>query len=44
MKDSEVESEEWWEVEEEYFIKEIKKNLTQHRTNENFLKYKLEVY
>jgi hypothetical protein len=27
MKDSEAKSEEWWEVVEEYFIKELEKNL-----------------
>jgi hypothetical protein len=43
-KDSEVKSKEWWEVAEEYFTKELKKNLAQHRANERFLKYKLEVY
>jgi hypothetical protein len=42
--DSEAESEEWWEVVEEYFPKELKKNLAKHRTNERILKYKLEVY
>jgi hypothetical protein len=28
MKDFEAESEEWWEVTEEYFTKELEKNLT----------------
>jgi hypothetical protein len=27
MKDSEVESKEWWEVIEEYFTKKLEKNL-----------------
>jgi len=27
MKDSEAKYEEWWEVAEEYFTKELKKNL-----------------
>jgi hypothetical protein len=27
MKDSKAKFEEWWEVEEEYFTKELKKNL-----------------
>jgi hypothetical protein len=27
MKDSDVESKEWWEVVEEYFAKELKKNM-----------------
>ncbi len=41
MKDSEVESEEWWEVVEEYFTKELEKNLVQHRVDERIMKYKL---
>jgi peptide subunit release factor 1 (eRF1) len=44
MKDFEAKLEEWWEVVEEYFIKELEKNLTQHRANEFFLKYELEAY
>ncbi len=44
MKDSDVESKEWWEVVEEYFAKELEKNLTQHKVDENNLKYKLEIY
>jgi hypothetical protein len=44
MKDFEVESEEWWEVTEEYFTNELKKNLVQHRANERILRYKLEAY
>jgi len=44
MKDFDVESKEWWEVAEEYFIKELEKNLTQHRIDERSLKYKLEIY
>jgi hypothetical protein len=31
MKDSKVEYKEWWEVVEEYFTKEMEKNLVQHR-------------
>jgi hypothetical protein len=27
MKDSKAKSEQWWEVEEEYFTKELEKNL-----------------
>ncbi len=27
MKDSDVESKEWWDVVEEYFAKELKKNM-----------------
>ncbi len=44
MKDSKIEYEEWWEVVEEYFTKELKKNLAQHRADERILKYKLEAY
>jgi len=44
MKDFEVKFEEWWEVVEEYFTKEMEKNLAQHKTDENILKYKLEAY
>jgi hypothetical protein len=29
---------------EEYFAKELEKNLAQHRANERNLKYKLEIY
>jgi hypothetical protein len=28
LKDFEAESKEWWEIEEEYFVKELEKNLT----------------
>jgi hypothetical protein len=42
MKGSEAKSEEWWEVAEEYFIKQLKKNLAQHKTDEKILRYKLE--
>jgi hypothetical protein len=41
MKDFDVEFEEWWEVAKEYFIKELEKNLAQHRGDEKNLKYKL---
>jgi hypothetical protein len=44
MKDFEVESKEWWEVAEEYFTKELEKNLIQHRVDEKKFKYKLETY
>jgi hypothetical protein len=44
MKDSKAESEEWWDVAEEYFTKELEKNLVQHQANERILKYKLEAY
>jgi hypothetical protein len=44
MKDFEAKYEEWWEVIEEYFTKELEKNMAQHRTNEQILKYKLEAY
>jgi hypothetical protein len=42
--DSNIEYEEWWEVAEEYFTKELEKNLVQHKADERILKYKLEVY
>jgi hypothetical protein len=44
MKDFEVEFEEWWEVVEEYFTKEMEKNLAQHIVNEKIMKHKLEAY
>jgi hypothetical protein len=44
MKDSEAKSKEWWEIVEEYFTKELEKNLAQHRTNERILRYKLKAY
>jgi hypothetical protein len=44
MKDFEPESKEWWEVVEEYYTKELEKNLAQHRANERILRYKLEAY
>jgi len=44
MKDSDVDFEKWWEVAEEYFTKELKKSLGQHRVNERILRYKLEAY
>jgi hypothetical protein len=44
MKDSEAKSKEWWEVVEEYFRKELEKNLIQHRADERILRYKLKTY
>ncbi len=44
MKVFEVESKEQWEVIEEYFTKELEKNLVQHKVNERILRYKLEIY
>jgi len=44
MKDYDVKSKEWWEVVEEYFIKELEKNQVQHKVDERILRYKLEVY
>jgi hypothetical protein len=44
MKPSEAKSKEWWEVIEEYFTKELEKNLVQHKADEIFLRYKLEAY
>jgi hypothetical protein len=34
MKDFEAEFKEWWEVVDEYFTKELEKNLVDHRANE----------
>jgi hypothetical protein len=44
MKDSKVEFEEWWEVVEEYFMKELEKSMVQHRDDERILRYKLETH
>jgi hypothetical protein len=44
MKDFEEKYEEWWKVVKEYFIKELEKNLVQHRVDEIIMKYKLEAY
>ncbi len=44
MKDFETQFKEWWEVAEEYFAKELEKNLAQHKIDERILKYKLKVY
>ncbi len=44
MKDFEEKFEEWWEVVEKYFTKELEKNLAQHRVDERNLMYKLETY
>jgi hypothetical protein len=44
MKDFNAKSEEWWEVVKEYFVKELEKNLAQHRNDEENLRYKLEIY
>ncbi len=44
MKDSEEKSEELWQVIEEYFTKELKKNLVQYRLGERIMRCKLEVY
>jgi hypothetical protein len=43
-KDFEAKFEEWWEVVEEYFSKELGKNLVQHRVDERIMRYKLEAY
>jgi hypothetical protein len=43
-KDFEAKSKKWWEVVEEYFIKELEKKLAQHKANERILRYKLEAY
>ncbi len=44
MKDSKAKFEEWWEVVEEYFTKELEKNLAQHKVDERILRYKFETY
>ncbi len=44
MKDCEAKFEEWWEVAQEYFTKELEKNLAVHRVDEKFMRYKLEAY
>ncbi len=44
MKDFEAKFEEWWEVAKEYFMKELEKNLAQHRVGEKIIGYKLEAY
>jgi hypothetical protein len=44
MKDFDVEFKEWWEIIEEYFSKELEKNLAQHKGDERTYMYKLEVY
>ncbi len=44
MKDFEAKFEEWWEVIEAYFTKELEKNMAQHRTYERILRYKLKDY
>jgi hypothetical protein len=44
MKDLEVEFEELWKVAEEYFTKELEKDLVQHKVDERILRYKLETY
>ncbi len=44
MKHYEAKSKEWWEVAEEYFTKELEKNLAWHRVDERILRYKLEAY
>jgi hypothetical protein len=44
MKDSNAKSNERWEVAREYFVKELEKNLAQHKVDERMYMYKLEVY
>ncbi len=44
MKYFEAKFEEQWEVVEDYFIKQLKKNMAQYRANERILRYKLEAY
>jgi hypothetical protein len=44
MKDFYAKSKEWLEVAEEYFSKELEKNLAQHRVDDKNYIYKLKVY
>ncbi len=44
MKDSKAKFEEWWEVIEKYFTKELEKNMVEHKANERIQRYKLEAY
>ncbi len=44
MKDYDTKSEKWWEVTKEYFVRELEKNMAEHRANEWSLRYKLEIY
>jgi len=44
MKDSSEKFEEWWEVAEESFTKELGENVVQHKAAERILKYKLEAH
>jgi hypothetical protein len=44
MKDFKAKFEEWWELAEEYFTKELEKNSIQHKTNYKILKYKSKAY
>jgi hypothetical protein len=44
MKDFKVEYEQWWEVIDEYFTKELEKKLAPHKANERNMRYKLEDY
>jgi hypothetical protein len=44
MKDFKAKSKEWWEVVEEYFTKELQKNLAQHKVDKRIMRYKLEAY
>jgi len=41
MKDSKVQSKEWWEVAKEYFTKELENNIAQHKVDERILRYKI---
>jgi hypothetical protein len=37
MKDFDVEFKEWWKLVEEYFAKELEKNMVQHKVDERIL-------
>jgi hypothetical protein len=44
MKNFKAKFDEWWEVAEECFTKELEKNLTQHKVDKKIMKYKLKFY
>ncbi len=44
MKDFDAMYKEWGEVAEEYFSKELEKNMAQHRADDKKYKYKLNIY
>jgi hypothetical protein len=44
MKDFDLKSKEWWKVVEQYFSKELGKNLAQHKIDDKKYIFKVEVY